>query len=422
MAFVDLLLAVTRLLDVHGFCNLIFILALVSFLVLHWPLWQRFRQLTKDVTTAADPDALRQAVLQGVMPLAANLQVETHPLEWLRGDLVADAAGRRKLAAAIPGIITALGILGTFLGLVLGLVSFDVSDSATLRESIRQMMLGIRLAFLTSITAIAASIIWNFLDRLLLQYYSSKAMILRRNAADQFPELLTTADGDSDGSGTTSAIREGLADIAETVREALRPELDRLMQMNQELRDSQAEAVKALGAIPARAADAAALLDRAGQSLVRAAERTEEAVRETARVSEGLHEASERLLRTSEHVSRIQADIQSWSEAVTDRMARAAEGLDAAGGGIQRMADESRRHGDETRRQLQELSRTLREAAEGFRGDAGRSLQEALDTLDAGLADMTGHLSGSLQEVRDTVGELPGILHELRDIFGGSDR
>lgn len=417
MPFAELLLALTRLLDVQGFCNLIALVALLSFLLLHWPLYGRYRRLIARLAGAEAPGAVTDALVEALAPLAAPAQVQARPLAWLRGDLLVEAAGRRQLASAIPGMITALGILGTFLGLILGLVSFDVSDTITLRDSITNMMLGIRLAFLTSVTAIAASILWNLLDRLLLQHYENGLRLQGIQLRSRISPL--APDPTPDGDHTARALREGLRGIGETIRDALAPELERLESLHRELRDVQSAAVRSLESIPRRAEEAAEILEKAGQSLARSAERTEKAVQETARMSEGLHQAGERLLRASEHVGRIQADIQSWSETVTERMARAADGLNGAGDDVRRMSEETRRQGEEARRQIQEISRGLRDAADRFQQGADRSLQESLDALDAGLAEVSGQLSGSLQEVRDTIGELPGLLHELRDVLGG---
>ncbi|CAB3834302.1 MotA/TolQ/ExbB proton channel family protein [Achromobacter piechaudii] len=60
-----------------------------------------------------------------------------------------------------PGILTSLGILGTFVGIVIGLLNFDVS---AIDQSIRQLLEGMKTAFITSLVGMLCSIIFKALD------------------------------------------------------------------------------------------------------------------------------------------------------------------------------------------------------------------------------------------------------------------
>lgn len=67
----------------------------------------------------------------------------------------------------IPGTLTGLGILGTFIGLLMGLrdVSFVTVDTAL--ESIQTILSGINTAFYTSIAGVILSIIFNISNNIL---------------------------------------------------------------------------------------------------------------------------------------------------------------------------------------------------------------------------------------------------------------
>jgi hypothetical protein len=69
--------------------------------------------------------------------------------------------GRAALAEIIPGICTSLGILGTFVGLSMGINGLDISDL----QSYIRLTTGIALAFNTSIVGIVASLLFNTLQR-----------------------------------------------------------------------------------------------------------------------------------------------------------------------------------------------------------------------------------------------------------------
>ncbi|MDR0896480.1 MAG: MotA/TolQ/ExbB proton channel family protein [Oscillospiraceae bacterium] len=72
--------------------------------------------------------------------------------------------GRAALAEIIPGICTSLGILGTFVGLSMGINGLDISNL----ESYLQLTTGIALAFNTSIVGIVASLLFNAIHRFAL--------------------------------------------------------------------------------------------------------------------------------------------------------------------------------------------------------------------------------------------------------------
>lgn len=66
----------------------------------------------------------------------------------------------------IPGVLTGLGILGTFVGLISGISSIGFSSVEAALESISLLLSGIQTAFYTSISGVILSILFNILNRL----------------------------------------------------------------------------------------------------------------------------------------------------------------------------------------------------------------------------------------------------------------
>jgi len=64
----------------------------------------------------------------------------------------------------IPGILTGLGILGTFSGIVMGLHSFEIQQSITQTNSINNLISGMQTAFYSSIFGISSSIVFQFIS------------------------------------------------------------------------------------------------------------------------------------------------------------------------------------------------------------------------------------------------------------------
>ena len=72
----------------------------------------------------------------------------------------------RGVVLQISGILTALGLLGTFLGLVTGISTVEFSSAEATMESIETLLRGIGTAFYTSIVGVILSIMFNIAYRL----------------------------------------------------------------------------------------------------------------------------------------------------------------------------------------------------------------------------------------------------------------
>ncbi len=91
----------------------------------------------------------------------------------------------RRLVEMVPDILTSLGILGTFMGLVLGLRGFNPASYEAMSTSVEGLIDGIKVAFVTSIYGLSLSLAYSFwlrgtltsvseaLDRFLDAYYTS---------------------------------------------------------------------------------------------------------------------------------------------------------------------------------------------------------------------------------------------------------
>lgn len=68
----------------------------------------------------------------------------------------------RRLVEMVPDILTSLGILGTFVGLVWGLRGFDPVSYETMASSVSSLVNGIKVAFITSIYGITLSMAFSY--------------------------------------------------------------------------------------------------------------------------------------------------------------------------------------------------------------------------------------------------------------------
>lgn len=105
--------------------------------------------------------------------------------QYVNEETVIESAGGTRLAEITPGILTSLGILGTFLGLVMGLsgLNLNAADTSALLAAMEKLIGGMSTAFLTSIAGVIASLTFN----LLYNHQVSKC----QKAIDRFCEVFS---------------------------------------------------------------------------------------------------------------------------------------------------------------------------------------------------------------------------------------
>lgn len=84
--------------------------------------------------------------------------------EFFNEDLL-DKVGMTYFNSGIAGTLTGLGILGTFLGLSMGLGSFNGDDIYTISDNVGPLLSGMKVAFHTSVYGIFFSLVFNFVYR-----------------------------------------------------------------------------------------------------------------------------------------------------------------------------------------------------------------------------------------------------------------
>lgn len=86
--------------------------------------------------------------------------------DYINDDTVTHGPGNATLAELIPSLLTSLGILGTFMGMMRGLSGLDFSNSANIVAGIPTLLTGMQFAFGTSVAGVSCSIVFNMLNRI----------------------------------------------------------------------------------------------------------------------------------------------------------------------------------------------------------------------------------------------------------------
>ena len=87
--------------------------------------------------------------------------------DYINDDTVVHGPGNAQLAELVPSLLTSLGILGTFMGMMGGLSGLDFSNSERIIDSVPTLLAGMKFAFGTSVAGVSCSIVFNMLNRIL---------------------------------------------------------------------------------------------------------------------------------------------------------------------------------------------------------------------------------------------------------------
>lgn len=90
-----------------------------------------------------------------------------------------------RLLAAVPGFLTAIGVVGTFTGLFLGLSGLNPEEVS----SIVRLIQGASIAFKTSVWGVSLSFIFNLIEKCVEQHVRYNITTLQDNIDTLFPRL-----------------------------------------------------------------------------------------------------------------------------------------------------------------------------------------------------------------------------------------
>lgn len=95
-----------------------------------------------------------------------NGSIVSDIVEYINEDALA-LRSWQNVVQQIPGTVTALGLLGTFIGLIIGISGIGFSSVDAALSSIEVLLGGIQTAFYTSIAGVIFSILFNLIYRLI---------------------------------------------------------------------------------------------------------------------------------------------------------------------------------------------------------------------------------------------------------------
>jgi len=127
-----------------------------------WPVLQDTKSVFEDenLKYAFGKYRMRLKSCRSGKRYTAHVDIEDYINEGL-----VETVGKHFFNSAIPGTMTGLGILGTFIGLSMGLGSFNGDDVYTISDNVGPLLTGMKVAFHTSVYGIIFSLIFDYVYR-----------------------------------------------------------------------------------------------------------------------------------------------------------------------------------------------------------------------------------------------------------------
>jgi chromosome segregation ATPase len=327
-----------------------------------------------------------------------------------------------RFIAAVPGMLTAIGVFGTFLGLQLGLRSLNLDgDADKLQASIKPLISGAAVAFTTSVWGVLASLLFNVTEKIIeggllkkIRRFQLKTdRLFARNLGEK--SLLNIQESTIESEKLLRVLGEQIGEkIQEGISSAIEPQLQRLADTMESLADRQAsgaeEALRNLveefsSQMGEAGKEQAQAMDRSAESLAGAMKQLDETISnflsqvssridQLAEANEKSHEKlNDFSIKSDEFTTQSQNTLEQYTEATT-AFENTVATLSAA------TTDLSKVH--------TQFSSTVNDFAVS-QTNATNSLQNASGNL-MDLSENLNEVSGSLNEAGESMTHLSGLL------------
>ena len=300
----------------------------------------------------------------------------------------------------LPGILTGLGIIGTFAGLLDGLSNFNPSTSETALAGLKPLLAGVSHAFIASAIAISCAMLVTFISRLVLARFYSKAESL----AQAIDGLYATGAGEEYLARLVSASEKSEAHSAQ-LKQALVEDLTTLMTNLVERQiEAQVTASQALGA---------QIGETITGQLASPLQRMTEAMQSSSKGnSDAVHGMLESVLAA--FMQRLEDTFGGQMRGIHEQMDRSMSSLSTVQQSLQKLVEDINRSNelattrmsgsiDEAIKQAvasqQAMTGQLREFIQDFRKMASEEQDQSKRTMGEAVGQVLGQLKAAIEQM-----------------------
>lgn len=348
-------------------------------------LWREYAQTLHAVAAPTNPKA--------IVAWRATAMAE----DFLTERALVDTPLKTDFYKHLPGILTGIGIIGTFTGLIAGLNHFDVSSNADLvRSSLRSLIQGVGQAFEVSAAAITLAMLITWIE---------KSIVTRRyrqveSLTQRIDSLFDSGVGEEYLARLVRATETSAAQAArlqQAIVGELRQSMAAILAEQQQAAQQQQEMLSAKVAEAVAKTVAGALHEPLGR-MTAAVERL------GAGQSEAVGGALEKAL--NRFSNRLDETFGQRQDGLESLLQRTASGLESTVGELSLVAG-----------RLELSGRGAVESAAGRLDQAGRGVGEAAEFFAMSSGDMAA-AAGSMAQAAKNVGQSLAEQHQTTQAIG----
>ena len=311
---------------------------------------------------------------------------------------------------SVPALLVGLGILGTFIGLVWGLIPFsdiDFKETNQIQEAIKKLLSGVSTAFVTSVWGMLTSLLFNGLEKWRISRVNRAIASLQR-ALDRLFTLKIAEEiayqQQIELEQQTAALKSFSTDLADRIKIAMdnimSERLENLHQGLTQLHNQNAqgrqEIIQELHNAPEAFSNAMA------EQLAPSLNNLNTAVKE---LREQKEESSTDAIRqlVEEFQKSLSGSATAQMETLAETVSKMSEGLITLPDQMTRMIGSVQEQIDQTRGLLASTSEEQTGQMKNMMDGMLNAFQSAIDTQQSGLSEATNQ---SIQTLQHTIAEL----------------
>lgn len=397
--------------------------------------------------------------------------------DFMTSEITIDDAANQRTSEAMSGVLLALGIFGTFLGLVLGLGGVQPGGNIDqMTTGVQGLIESLSLAFATSLIGIFTSILFSILHKHYVRQVEAVVFKLDNGLAAIFScqtsELLSrryidtqedikhgiqtlatdiaTKVADSIGPAMGDAVSTHLAPIMENVSDLLSSNIDQLKGMYMQLtahveniEEKQSDAIQgviteymdklsgnleqsieSVSGIIKETTDAQVTIReemiRFGEQMQQQFEVQGKLIEKTSKAGEILSDSMESLSNIAKELKASANDILTAAELLAESAKQAKEGHETLSDIIEKQIEAmqtTKENLEEAWKNITENMSFVTNQIQGLLDSLAESLGEhlmgALESFDSKIAEVAERFSGTLFEANDIIEELPSLISDL---------
>ena len=319
-----------------------------------------------------------------------------------------------RLLAAMPGILTAIGVVGTFAGLQMGLASLSASvttggegaldnEVSALKDGIFAMIAGASIAFMTSLWGVLLSVLFNFLEKFLERIIRADISQLQNTVDFLYPRitaeqsLVNIEESTSHSKDTLSGLDEK---IGHRLQEAMATAAESMKTgISESLQEVLAPAVQQL-------------VNNAHQGSERALDGL--MTEFLSKVGTAGAEQQEALLSTANAVRAASGEINQGVDGLIEKLDAFLARQEAVNLSFEGISESNQAASAE----LRASSVSLKEGAQALSTQTQNLMESGLK-LGQAVTDAASNISESTQALRSINEAHQGAISQLREIFSG---